>query len=363
MSSQMGNKIKISVFGQSHSEAIGVVVDGIPAGIEFETDKIKSFMLRRAPGKNKYSTSRKEEDFPNILSGVLKNKNGNLLSCGAPLCAVIKNTDQKSSDYDNLRIVPRPGHADYTAAVKYDGFNDIRGGGHFSGRLTAPICFAGALAIQILENKGIFIGAHIKSIGDIEDKSFDSMCNDKEIIKYSGFKEFPVIDDSMGKKMMDLIEEIRLDQDSIGGVIECCIMGLPVGIGDPMFDGLENLISRAVFGIPAVKGIEFGDGFAAARLRGSENNDAYVMEKDGSIRTLSNHSGGILGGISNGMPVIFRTAFKPTPSISKPQKSVNLRDLKNEELVIQGRHDPCIVPRAVPVVEAAAALAVLDLIV
>ncbi|MDO4438335.1 MAG: chorismate synthase [Eubacteriales bacterium] len=362
MSSQIGKNIKISVFGQSHSDAIGVVIDGLPAGISFDKEKIINFMQRRAPGRNQYSTSRKEADFPEIVSGVLKSENDMLVSCGAPLCAIIKNSDQRSKDYDNLKLVPRPGHADYTAAIKYHGFNDIRGGGHFSGRLTAPLCFAGALALKILEDKGIYIGAHIKSIGNIEDESFNPMEEDKDIIKNPGRKAFPVIDDSIGNEMMKLIDEARLDQDSVGGIIECCIIGLPVGIGDPMFDGVENIISRAIFGIPAVKGIEFGDGFGVAGLRGSESNDEYVIGKDGAVKTLSNHQGGILGGISNGMPVIFRAAFKPTPSISRPQRSVNLETNENEELIIHGRHDSCIVPRAVPVVEAVTALAVLDLI-
>ncbi len=362
MSCQTGKNIKISIFGQSHSEAIGVVIDGIPAGISFDPNRINKFMARRAPGQNKYSTSRKESDFPEIVSGLLKNENDMLISCGAPICAVIRNTNQRSGDYNNLQFVPRPGHADYTAAVKYKGFNDIRGGGHFSGRLTAPLCFAGALAVQLLEKKGIYVGAHIKAIGHIEDESFDPMNEQKSVIISPGEKSFPVIDDNIGNKMMDLIEAVRLEQDSVGGVVECCITGLPVGIGDPMFEGLENIISRVVFGIPAVKGIEFGEGFGSARLRGSENNDEYVINEDGNVKTLSNHAGGILGGISNGMPVIFRAAFKPTPSISRPQRSVNLSSCENEELVIHGRHDPCIVPRAVPVVEAAAAVAVLDLV-
>lgn len=353
MSCNFGEKVKITIFGQSHSEAIGVVIDGLPAGKKLDMDKISAFMSRRAPGKNKFSTQRKETDLPKIISGLVDG-----VTCGAPLCAIIENTNTRSNDYDNLKYLPRPAHSDFTAFFKHNGFNDIRGGGNFSGRLTAPMCFAGAVCMQILEEKGIKIGAHIERIAGIKDMRFDgvnvSFGNISE-------KEFPVIDDKQGEKMREKIEEARLDADSVGGAIECAVTGLPVGIGEPMFDGMENVISHAVFAIPAIKGIEFGSGFECCELRGSEHNDSFCV-LNGKFATDSNNHGGILGGISSSMPVIFRVAVKPTPSIGKVQKSANLLTREEQELQIHGRHDPCIVPRAVPCVEAATALAIINLI-
>lgn len=354
MSSEFGDRIKVHIFGQSHAEGIGVIIDGLPAGERIDFDRINAFMARRAPGKAAYATKRKEPDLPEILSGITDD-----VTCGAPLCAVIRNSDTRSGDYDSLKAVPRPGHADYTAAVKYGGANDVRGGGHFSGRLTAPLCFAGAVAVQILERYGIDIAAHILAIGGIYDKGYDPLI-DRNTLKNSAHREFPVIDEKAGEAMKSKIAETAALGDSLGGIIECAVTGLPVGLGNPMFDGAENLISRAVFGIPAVKGIEFGAGFASAEMTGSENNDAYTV-KDGKISCETNNAGGILGGITNGMPLIFRAAIKPTPSISAEQRSVNINTFEPELLKIKGRHDPCIVPRAVPCVEAAAALVILDM--
>ena len=354
MSSSYGKNIRITIFGQSHSEGIGVCIEGLPAGLKVDTQELQTFMDRRAPGKNAYSTKRKEPDVPEFLSGI-----ANGLTCGAPLTAVIRNTDTRSSDYSELFDIPRPAHADFTAHVKYGGAQDVRGGGHFSGRLTAPLCIAGGICLQILKNHGIEIAAHISSIGSVSDTAFDMINVGTEDFKALRINEFPVINAESGEKMKALIEELRADGDSVGGVIECAAIGLPVGLGDPMFDGMENRIAGIVFGIPAVKGIEFGSGFGGATLKGSLNNDAFVT--DGSeIRTKTNNHGGILGGITSGMPLIFRAAFKPTPSISKEQDSISFSKMENVKLSIKGRHDPCIVPRAVPCVEAAAAIAICD---
>lgn len=353
MSSMMGNKIKISVFGQSHSKGIGVVIDGLPAGKKIDMKKVMAFMERRAPGRNAYSTKRYEADTPEILSGLV-----NDTTCGAPLCMVIYNENHNSADYENIMDTPRPSHADYTAYMKYDGYNDISGGGHFSGRLTAPLCFAGAVCMQILEDMGVNIQAHILSIKNIKDDKFNPIeIKNFEIHK----KEFPVINDEKGMMMKEEIEKARLVGDSVGGVIECAITGVKAGFGDPMFDGVENQLAKNIFGIPAVKGIEFGNGFDATTLYGSENNDEFCIE-NGEIKTKTNNAGGINGGITNGMPIVFDVAIKPTPSIAKMQNSVSLKDKTEKELEIGGRHDPCIVQRAVPVVEAVAAITILDII-
>lgn len=356
MSCNFGNNIKITIFGQSHSEAIGVVIDGLPAGFRIDTKKTAAFMARRAPGNSDLSTPRKEADEVKILSGVVDN-----VTCGAPLCAVIENTNTRSGDYDKLRILPRPSHSDFAAMMKHNGFNDIRGGGNFSGRLTAPLCFAGAVCMQMLEEKGIKIGAHISSIGKTNDKRFDPVNVSGGDFDELLAKSFPVIDDKQGELMRKEIYDAKNCGDSVGGTIECAVVGMPAGIGDPIFDGIENRISCAVFGIPAVKGIEFGAGFESARMLGSENNDDFIV-KDEKITTATNNHGGILGGISSGMPIIFRCAIKPTPSIGREQKSVNTETGEEEALVIGGRHDPCIVPRAVPCVEAAAAIVIADYI-
>ena len=346
MSSVYTGNLTVSIFGQSHAPAIGVTIDGLPAGFPINLDELQFFLSRRAPGQNAWSTPRREVDAPEVLCGL---KNGK--TCGAPLTAIIRNTNTRSGDYENLKDVPRPGHADYTAQVKFGGAQDASGGGHFSGRLTAPMCIAGGICMQLLEHEGVRIRARILSIGTVTDSApFD--------VPVAG-KPFPAVSDGAATTMQEEIAQAKADGDSIGGVIECVIDGLPAGIGEPMFGGLENLIARTVFAIPAVKGVEFGAGFAAARLRGSENNDPFRVQ-NGHIVTETNNCGGILGGISTGMPVVFRAAFKPTPSISRTQASVSLSRMENETLVIHGRHDPCIVPRAVPCVEAAAAIAVLD---
>ena len=346
MSSVYTGNLIVSIFGQSHAPAIGVTIDGLPAGFPINLDELQFFLSRRAPGQNAWSTPRREVDAPEVLCGL---KNGK--TCGAPLTAIIRNTNTRSGDYENLKDVPRPGHADYTAQVKFGGAQDASGGGHFSGRLTAPMCIAGGICMQLLEHEGVRIRARILSIGTVTDSApFD--------VPVAG-KPFPAVSDGAATTMQEEIAQAKADGDSVGGVIECVIDGLPAGIGEPMFGGLENLIARTVFAIPAVKGVEFGAGFAAARLRGSENNDPFRVQ-NGHIVTETNNCGGILGGISTGMPVVFRAAFKPTPSISRTQASVSLSRMENETLVIHGRHDPCIVPRAVPCVEAAAAIAVLD---
>ncbi len=355
MSSTFGDKIKISIFGESHGNGIGVVIDGLPAGEKIDMDAVHEQMARRAPGRDKTATPRKESDLPKVLSGML----GDTLT-GAPLCAVIENTNTRSQDYGNLLSKPRPGHSDYTAYVKYRASNDIRGGGHFSGRITAPIVFAGAVCRQLLEKKGVKIAAHIERIGNVTDKRFDSVKINSDLVKRLSNSSFALIDTEKEAAMRAEVEAARLDRDSVGGVVECAVTGLPVGIGEPMFDGVEGTIAKAVFGVPAVKGIEFGAGFELAKMRGSASNDPFRYE-NGSVVTETNNCGGILGGITDGMPVIFRAAIKPTPSISRPQKTVDLQTGENAELEIHGRHDPCIVPRAVPVIEAAAAIAVLNL--
>lgn len=356
MSSNFGEKVKISIFGQSHSEAIGVVIDGLPAGEEIDLEAVQHFLDRRAPGKNAYSTPRKEGDQVRVVSGLFNGR-----TCGAPICGMIENTNTRSKDYTQLKDMPRPGHADFTAEIKYGGFQDYRGGGHFSGRLTAPLCFAGAVCLQILERRGISIGAHILSIHQGRDKGFDTVGITKEELEKVTAKEFPTIEASAAEEMIDIIQKAREQGDSVGGVIESVAIGLPVGIGEPMFDGLESKLSSILFAIPAVKGVEFGQGFGVAELFGSENNDSFYIEETGQIKTRTNHHGGSLGGISSGMPLVIRTAFKPTPSISKNQDTVSLRGGKNTTLCVTGRHDPCIVPRAVPCVEAAMAIAILDL--
>lgn len=355
MSSEFGKTLKISVFGQSHGKAIGVNIDGLPAGESIDLDALNAFMARRKPGKSPLSTSRKEADAPVFLSGL---ENG--VTCGFPLCAIIENGDQHSSDYDELREKPRPGHADYTAWVKWHGAADMRGGGHFSGRLTAPLCIAGGIAKQILARRSIFVGAHLLEVAGIPDQPFP-LRPDAALFDAVAAKAFPVLDDGAGERMQAAILAARKDGDSVGGVIQCAAVGLPAGLGDPMFDGLENHLAAALFGIPAVKGLEFGAGFAASRCRGSENNDPFTVE-DGRVVTTSNHAGGILGGISTGMPLVFQLAMKPTPSISKPQHTVSLPNMEDAELVVRGRHDPCIAHRAVPVAEAVTAAVLLDVL-
>ena len=355
MSSEFGKILRIGVFGQSHGEAVGVLVDGLPAGEAVDLEELGAFLDRRRPGKGPLSTARQEADLPVFLSGL---EGG--VTCGAPLCAMIRNADQRSRDYRGLQDQPRPGHADYTAAVKWGGWADMRGGGHFSGRLTAPLCIAGGIAKQILARRGIFVGAHLSAVAGIADRPFP-LHPGRELFEAVAAKPFPVLDDGAGERMQAAILAAKADLDSVGGVVECAAVGLPAGLGGPMFEGVENRLAAAVFGIPAVKGVEFGAGFAAAELRGSEDNDPFVME-GGQVRTGTNHAGGILGGITTGMPVVLRAAVKPTPSIGRPQKTVRLSAKEEAELTIRGRHDPCIAHRAVPVVGAVAAAVLLDLL-
>ena len=350
MSSSFGSSLKITIFGQSHAPAIGVCIEGFPAGFRPDFDALDAFLARRAPGQGAYATARREADRPEFLSGLAEGQ-----TCGAPLTAVIRNTDTRSGDYAGLKDVPRPGHADYPAQVKWGGAQDAAGGGHFSGRLTAPLCIAGGLCLQYLQARGIAVGAHIERIGGVSDRRFDPV--QPELPVPAGV--LPVLSAPAGKRMLAEIAAAKVEGDSVGGCIECAVTGLPTGLGSPMFDGMENRLARILFGIPAVKGLEFGNGFACAGLRGSENNDPYSMN-GGAVRTRTNNAGGILGGLTTGMPLVFRAAIKPTPSIARPQESVSLSRRENTTLEIHGRHDPCIVPRAVPCVEAAAAVAILD---
>lgn len=357
MSSSYGTHIHLTIFGESHGMAIGAVLDGLPSGEPVDMQALLAFMDRRKPGKNLFSTPRKETDIPQILSGVYEGK-----TTGTPLAILIPNEDTHSADYGEIAFVPRPAHADYTGFLRYSGAQDPRGGGHFSGRLTAPLVAAGGIAKQILSRKGIQIGAHIASIGTVRDACFSTVHLGAQELLSSSQKDFPVLDDACGKAMRELIEECRTQQDSVGGTVECAIVGFPAGVGSPLFEGLENKLASVLFGIPAVKGLEFGAGFSASSSFGSQMNDPFVME-DGMVRTSSNHHGGILGGISSGMPILFRVAFKPTPSISRPQQTVNLTTMTDTSITIHGRHDPCVVPRAVPCVEAAAAIALLDALI
>lgn len=352
MSSTYGEHLKLSIFGQSHGPAIGMTLDGIPAGLPVDFTRLQEFLERRAPGRNRHSTPRREADEPEFLSGVVDGH-----TCGAPIAAIIRNGNTHSGDYRELLDIPRPGHADYPAQIKYGGFQDVAGGGHFSGRLTAPICIAGGLCKQWLERDGIRIQAHLAAVAGIADAPFDPLAPQLDAVA----ADFPVIDRAAGEKMQEAIAAARAAGDSTGGVIECAVTGLPPGVGGPLFGGIDGRIALAVYGVPAVKGVEFGAGFGAAALRGSQNNDAYTVT-GGTVTTKSNHAGGILGGITTGMPLLFRAAIKPTPSIALPQESVSLSRLEARTLAVKGRHDPCIAPRAVPVIEAAAAIAIYDAI-
>lgn len=357
MSSIFNGNIKISLFGESHGKAIGAVLDNIPAGEKIDFNEILAQMSRRSPGVNSCSTQRREDDYPEILSGIL-----NEYTTGAPIAAIIKNKDVISKDYEDLKDIPRPGHADFPAAVKYNGFNDFRGGGHFSGRLTAALTFAGAVCRQIVEKRGIKIGAHVLSVGEIKDENFDETNIQDSLISKLNSSSFSVINTKQKIKMEQKILEVKNQNDSIGGSIECAITGFPVGLGEPIFGGVESLISALVFSIPAIKGIEFGAGFKTMYLNGSENNDEFIL-KDGKIATKTNNHGGILGGLTSSMPVIFKVSVKSTPSIALEQTSINMATKEMAKIQVKGRHDSCIVPRVVPVVEAIAAIAALDLMI
>lgn len=353
MSANWGTTIELSLFGESHGQAIGVVIGNLPAGLSLDMAEIKRHMQRRAPGQNRFSTARQETDEFQIVSGVLDG-----VTTGAPLCVMIENQDHHSRDYSLLKECMRPGHSDYPAYIKYHGFNDVRGGGHFSGRLTAPLVFAGSIARQILSQKGIKIGAHILSIQDVKEEHFSQI--DDELLERLSKKDFPTLDERYAPLMQEKIDYARMNQDSVGGSVECVITGIPAGLGNPFFDSIESHLSSLLFSIPAVKSISFGESDDMTLLFGSEANDSYYYEQ-GQVKTKTNHNGGIIGGLSNGMPILFQVGIKPTPSISKTQETINVKTQENTEISIQGRHDPCIVPRAVVVVESMAALAILDM--
>lgn len=354
MSGVWGRNITYSIFGESHGKAIGISIDGLPPGIKLDLDYIKFQMKRRAPGRSDLSTQRNEKDEFEFISGYYNER-----TTGTPLCAIIWNLDQNSKDYTQMKYTPRPSHADYTGNIKYNGFNDYRGGGHFSGRLTAPLVLAGAIAKQILYEKEIVIGVHINQIGNIVDTSFNKVNVECDLLKKLSLKSFPVLNEEKGIQMKELILSAKNELDSVGGVLEAAVINLPAGLGEPFFDSIESVLSHLLFSIPAVKGVEFGEGFNMAAMKGSEANDELYLEGK-VVKGFSNNNGGVLGGISNGMPLIFRTVFKPTPSIGKKQRTVDLNSYKNVELEIKGRHDPCILQRAVPVVEAVTAIAILD---
>lgn len=350
MSSTYGQNLKLSLFGQSHGKAVGMVLDGVSAGLPVDLDRLQAFLDRRRPGLDELTSPRKEADRAEILSGIVDG-----YTCGAPIAATIANSDRRSQDYDP--DLPRPGHADLTARAKFGPYADCNGGGHFSGRLTAPLCVAGGLCLQWLEAMGISIGAHIIQIGEEKADRFDPL---KPQLSHVG-QIFPTLTAEDADRLRTVIAAAKAEGDSVGGRIECAVVGLPAGLGEPMFDGVENRLARILYAIPAVKAVGFGRSEEFAALRGHESNDPFGLQ-DGRIVTETNNCGGILGGITTGMPVLFDVTVKPTASIAQPQQTVSLRDMRPTTLCVQGRHDPCIVPRAVAAVEAAAAIAVYDLI-
>ena len=356
MSGCFGTRIQLAIFGESHGPAIGITVDGLPPGLKLDMDFIESEMVRRAPGQSALSTSRKEPDAPEILSGLLDG-----VTTGAPLCAVIRNTNQRSRDYGGLGDLVRPGHSDYTGHVRYFGYNDVRGGGHFSGRITAPLVFAGAICKQLLMKRGVEVFSHAQRLSGIQDESFLNASLDLEALRALRNERLAVIQKPLAQEMEQAILEAKRSGDSVGGVIECMALGLPAGLGAPFFDSVESVLSHMLFSVPAVKGVEFGLGFSMCGLRGSECNDAFAI-RDGKVVTQTNRCGGILGGITTGMPLVFRVAVRPTASILREQQTVSLERMREEKLTVHGRHDPCIVPRAVPVIEAAAAIVLEDLL-
>jgi chorismate synthase len=342
-----GRHIRLSIFGESHGKAIGVIIDGLPAGESIDEERIAVEMSRRAPGGTEFSTARNESDLAEILSGTLNGK-----TTGAPLCAMIRNNDARSGDYGKAI---RPGHADWTALLKYSGHADMRGGGHFSGRLTAPLVFAGALAKQIIGGRGVKVFGRVLSVGNLKDTETPATADEWEKISMARFPASEGVRDAM----QALILEAKGEGDSVGGIVEAAALGVPGGCGEPFFGALESVAAAMMFSIPGVKGLEFGGGFALTHMRGSEANDELYVE-DGIIRSRTNNNGGILGGISNGAPIILRVAIKPTASIAKVQRTVDPEHMTNVELEIKGRHDPCIAPRATPVVEAGLALSILE---
>ncbi len=357
MHSHFGKNITISIAGESHGAGLGVMIHGIPAGFRPDMEALLRFMKRRAPGQNRFSTPRKETDMPEFLSGILDG-----VTTGAPILAIIKNENTKSEDYDALSDIPRPGHGDFTVHEKYGGFADRRGGGHLSGRLTAPLCIAGGLAKQMLSELGIDIFAHIHAIHGVEGALPRFTEDEIPALREIAQKPFPVWDDEAGASMQAEIDTARKAGDSVGGVAFVSAFGLPAGLGAPMFDRIECRLSKAVFGIPAVRGIAFGNGFLSASLLGSENNDAFYYDADGKVKTRTNNAGGMLAGMSTGMPLWYQVAIKPTPSIGKAQESIHLSKKEETTISVGGRHDPCIVPRVLPVLESVTALSLLDLL-
>lgn len=356
MSGISGKNIELSIFGESHGKGIGIIINGLPPGIKLDFDYINNEMQRRAPGQNRLSTTRKERDNFEIISGFFNNK-----TTGTPLCCIIWNEDTQSKDYHSIKNIMRPGHADFSGYMKYHGYNDYRGGGHFSGRLTAPLVFAGAIAKWILQKQHIYIGSHIKSIGHIKEHNFDWVNIDDKHLELLNTKKFPVLDIEVGKKMEEFILSVKKEGDSIGGIVETAITNISPGIGEPFFHSVEGMISKYLFSIPSIKGVEFGAGFNITEMKGSEANDTYYIDNN-KVKTTSNNNGGLLGGITNGMPVVFKTAIKPTSSIEKIQKTIDIASKEEINLSVKGRHDPCIVPRVIPVIESVACLCILDLI-
>ena len=354
MSSFFGQHLRLSLFGQSHGEGIGITMDGFPAGMTIDMDRLSAMMARRAPGQSAMTTPRREADLPEFLSGVMDGR-----TTGQPIAAVIRNTSQRSRDYGDGVDLARPGHADYTGHVRYFGFEDWRGGGHFSGRLTAPIVLAGALCTQWLEKQGVRVECHVKQLGDIVDASLLDVPEETDL-SYLKTMALPVLREGLDRDMEAAVLAARERQDSVGGVLECRAVGLPAGLGAPFFDSAESVLSHLLFAIPAVKGVEFGEGFAFASMPGSSANDPFRMDGE-RIVTETNHAGGLNGGITNGMPVVFRCVIRATPSIAREQRTVSLKSHENAEIAIRGRHDPCILPRAVPVVEAMTAIGLMEL--
>lgn len=357
MSGIYGMNIKMAIYGESHGASIGLVLDGVPPGLELDLAAIEKEMARRAPGRDALSTPRKEKDAFEIQSGFFAGR-----TTGTPICAMIKNSDQHSKDYSIMKDKMRPGHADYAGFVHYKGCNDYRGGGSFSGRLTAPLVFAGAVAKQALAQYGIVVGAHILQIADVREKGFPALGTNIEMLHNLAAKPFSVLDDNIGEVMQQRILSAKADLNSVGGIIETMVLNVPAGIGSPYFDSVESRLSHGLFSVPAVKGVEFGDGFGMAALTGAEANDELYYDASGQVKAYSNHNGGITGGISNGMPMLFRVAIKPTPSIAREQRTISLSQQENTTLTITGRHDPCIVQRAVPVIEAVTAWTIWDLL-
>lgn len=355
MTSTFGKNIVTTIFGESHGHGIGVVIDGLPAGQRIDLEELSAFLMRRAPGQSAYTTERKEQDEPVFLSGILDG-----VLTGSPLSAVIYNKDQRSKDYSNLRDMPRPSHADWNAHVKYKGHMDMRGGGPFSGRITAPLSIAGGIAKQILKSRGIYVGAHLAEVAGIPDTCWDKVHLTEEDLSIPGQKDFPTLSEDAAAEIKSAIQRARDEQNSVGGIIECAAIGLPQGLGSPNYGGVESRLSHVLFSVPAVRGVSFGTGFPATRMTGRDHNDEYQIV-DGQVRTVTNHAGGVVGGITNGMPLIFQVAIKPTSSIGLPQQSFSIAEMVEKTLEVVGRHDPCIAVRAVPVIEAACALVLLDL--